>query len=401
MALWYYKSVAADGEVVEGEMEAPDEATLIRRLQEAGQIPVRTREGGRPRRLLGARAAVLSRHDIGYLTHSLATLLGAGLPLDRALVLLADLAEHPRQRQLVERVLSRVRGGEALSVALEAQGPVFSRFYINMIRAGEAGGSLDAVLHRLAEYQERAEALRQTVTSALIYPAILVTLSVASVLVLLIYVVPQFTDLFEDAGQALPTMTRVTVGAAEFIREGWWKLLLGLLVILLGFRQVLESPALRRRWDRLVLRLPRAGDLVAKLEVARFSRTMGTLLGNGVPALSALAITRDTLTNSVFVQAVSEAAEQLREGRGIAAPLEETGVFPRLGLQMIRLGEETGQLEEMLHRIATLYDQEVQLAVKRLLTLLEPVLIVGLGLVIGGIIMSIMVAILGIQGLAF
>lgn len=401
MSLWYYKAVGPDGQVVEGEMDAPDEYTLVRRLQDAGSIPIKTREGGRPRGLLNFARTGLTRKDIAYLTHSLATLLGAGLPLDRALTLLGELAEHPRQKQIVDKVLSRVRGGETLSAALEAQGPVFSRFYINMIRAGEAGGSLDTVLRRLTEYQERSEALRQTVVSALIYPAILVLLSIASVMVLLVYVVPQFTALFEDAGQALPTMTRITVGAADFLRRDWWMLLLAVVLVVLGFRRMLASPALRRRWDELLLRLPRVGDLMAKLEVARFSRTMGTLLGNGVPVLNALAITRETLSNGVFVEAVGKAAEQLREGMGMAAPLQETGVFPRLGLQMIRLGEETGQLEEMLQRVATIYDDEVQLSVKRLLTLLEPLLIVGLGLVIGGIIMSIMLAILGIQGLAF
>ena len=402
MALWYYKAVGADGEVVDGEMDAPDEASVVRRLQDAGQIPVETREGGKKQRFsFSLRRQAMSSNDIAYLTHSLSTLLGAGLPLDRAFELLAEISEHPRQRELVHRILERVRGGDSLSSALEAQGPVFSRFYVNMVRAGEAGGSLDAVLKRLSEYFERAQALRQTVISALIYPAILLTLSVASVLVLLAYVVPQFTELFEDAGEALPASTQITVGAAEFVRERWWVLLLGLLAILLGMRQVLESPALRRRWDRLMLRIPRVGDLVAKVEVARFSRTMGTLLGNGVPALSALSITRETLTNTVFIEAVGVAADEMSEGKGISGPLEETGVFPKLGLQMIRLGEETGELEPMLDRVASIYDEEVQMAVKRMLTLLEPLLIVGLGILIAGIIMSILVAILSVQGLAF
>ena len=402
MASWYYKAVGQDGEIVEGEMDAPDEMTLVRTLQRGGQIPVETREGGKPRRFsLSLGRSGVSQKDIAYLTHSLSTLLAAGLPLDRAFELLAELAEHPRQRELVQRLLDRVRGGEALSTALEAQGPIFSRFYINMIRAGEAGGALDTVLKRLSEYFERAQALRQTVVSALIYPAILVVLSIGSVLVLLAYVVPQFTELFEDAGEALPMATQVTVGAAEFVRDKWWGLLLGFLALLLGLRQVLQSPTLRRRWDALMLKLPRVGDLVAKVETARFSRTMGTLLTNGVPALSALAITRETLSNTVFIEAVAEAGEQMSEGKGISGPLGETGVFPKLGLQMIRIGEESGELETMLHRIAHIYDEEVQTAVKRLLALLEPLLIVGLGVVIAGIIMSILVAILGMQGLAF
>jgi len=401
LSLWYYKAVGRDGEVVEGEMDAPDETTLARRIQDAGQIPLTMREGGRRARLGVRRGHRISRKDVGYLTQSLATLLTAGLPLDRAFELLAELAEHDRQRDLVLRILDRIRAGDPLSTALEAQGPVFSRFYVNMIRAGEAGGSLETVLRRLAEYNERAEALRQTVISALIYPAILLVLSIGSVLVLLGYVVPQFTELFEDAGESLPAMTQITVSAGEYVRDYWWTIVLGFLALLVVMRQVLQTPSLRSYWDRFVLKIPRAGDLVAKVQVARFSRSMGTLLGNGVPVLHALTITRETLSNTVFHTAVGEAADRLKEGQGMAEPLMETGAFPKLGVQMIRLGEETGELENMLNRVATIYDNEVQTAVKRLLALVEPLLIIGLGVLIAGIIISIMVAILSIQGLAF
>ena len=399
MPLYHYKVASPGGEVSEGQIEATDEAHAVAQLQATGNIPIRISSGGGAG--LRWRSRGVRANDIQAFTQELATLLGAGLPLDRSLVILIDLADDPRVLQMTSNVLDRVRGGAALSEALEAQSGAFSRFYVNMVRAGEMGGALEGVLNRLSEYLMRAKELRDSVVSALIYPAVLLAVSTISVFVLMVFVVPNFTQLFEDADEALPLLTQVVVGSAEFLSDLWWMLLAGLLVLLLAIRQMLARPALRLRWDGYLLRLPLVGDLVRKLEAARFSRTLGTLLGNGVPLLTALSIVRETLGNRALAAGMAAAVAGLKEGRGMSEPLLTANLFPRLGLQMIKVGEETGRLEEMLLQVAGIYDREVRTAVQRMLALLEPILIVTLGLVIAVIILSILIAIVSVNELAF
>jgi general secretion pathway protein F len=406
MALFHYKFVDSSGDVQEGEMDADSQEAVIRRLQEAGHVPIRAEEvkaGGYRRglRLPGLRRNRASRRDIGIFTQELETLLRAGLPLDRALGLLEGLTQSEAMRNLVQRVQEAVRGGSPLSSALEAQHGVFSRFYISMVRAGEAGGALDTVLARLSEYLERSKDLRDSVLSALIYPIILLAVALLSVVILLTLVVPQFSQLFRDMGKALPLPTQVVVSLGDAFRGYWWALLLGVLGVALLARRWLEDPVLRLRWDGWLLRMRLIGDLVVRVEVARFSRTLGTLLGNGVPLLTSLSIVKETVSNRVLVGAIESVAGRTKEGEGLAQPLMDTEVFPKLAVQMIRVGEETGRLEEMLIQVADAYDREVQTTVKRLLALLEPVLILTLGVIIAAIIMSILVAILSLNKLAF
>ncbi|WP_019570494.1 type II secretion system F family protein [Thioalkalivibrio sp. ALE11] len=400
MPVYRYKAVMQGGETAEGEVSAADEQQVIAQLQAAGQIPIRVAPAGGMGGL-SFGASRIRAQDIQVFTHELSTLLGAGLPLDRSLQIIVELAEDPKVNRMATRVLERVREGQALSEALEAQAGVFSRFYISMIRAGEMGGAMEEVLKRLSDYLERARELRDSVVSALIYPAILLTVAVISVFVLMVFVVPHFTQLFEDAEQALPLLTQVVVGTAEWLSDFWWALLGGLLVILLLMRQQLANPRTRRRWDGRLLRLPLVGDLVRKIEVARMSRTLGTLLANGVPLLTALSIVRETLSNKVLAEGVEAAEAGLKSGEGMSEPLMEGGLFPRLGLQMIKVGEETGQMESMLIQVADIYDREVRTAIQRMLALLEPLLIVTLGVVIALIILSILIAIVSVNELAF
>lgn len=400
MTLYRYKAANPGGEVAEGEIDAIDEAHAIVQLQAAGNVPIRIRPARGSLSILRRRSGIRSA-DVQVFTQELATLLGAGLPLDRSLQILIDLAEDPRLKRMTAAVLERVRGGAALSDALEAQTGSFSRFYVNMVRAGEMGGALEDVLGRLSDYLIRARELRDTVVSALIYPAILLSVSVISVAVLMVFVVPNFTQLFEDSERALPMLTQVVVGSAEWLGNYWWALLLGLLAILLYLRQALERPAQRLRWDRRVLRVPLVGDLVRKIELARFSRSVGTLLGNGVPLLAALSIVRETLGNRALAEGMGGALEGLKQGQGMSEPLLSADLFPRLGLQMMKVGEETGRLEEMLLQVAVIYDREVRTAVQRLLSLLEPLLIVTLGLIIALIIIAILIALVSVNELAF
>lgn len=406
MPRYRYEAVDTAGEVLRDELEAPTLDVAVERLRDQGLLPLSINEaksgllrGGFGQPLFSKRRA-LSRKTIALMTQQLASLLGAGMPLDRALTILIGVSEDEHSKALLERVQEKVRGGSTLADALEAQG-AFSRFYLNMIRAGESGGALETVLKRLNDFLERSQALRETVTSALIYPTILLSVAVLSVIILLTFVVPQFERLFADAGKALPLATQIVIAMGNGFRYYWWLglIVIGLIVVMV--RRQLSQPDNRARWDRRLLRTPLVGDLIAKVETARLTRTLGTLLGNGVSLLSALTIVRETLSNQVLADGLGEVAEHAKTGRGLAEPLLETGHFPKLAVQMIRVGEETGQLQEMLIQVADTYDGEVQTAVKRLLTLLEPALILGLGVVIAGIIMSILVAILSLNDLAF
>lgn len=406
MPRYRYEAVDNAGEVLRDEIEAPTQEAAVERLRDQGLLPLSVNEakGGFLRGSFGqplfSKRPALSRKSVTLLTQQLANLLHAGMPLDRALTILISVSEDGQTQTLLERVQEKVRGGSSLADALEAQG-AFSRFYLNMIRAGEAGGALEVVLKRLTEFLERSQALRETVTSALIYPIILLSVSALSVIILLTFVVPQFQRLFADSGKALPLATQIVIAVGDGFRHYWWVGAMLLVLVVAALRQQLSQPTSRARWDRWFLSLPLFGDFIAKVETARLSRTLGTLLGNGVSLLNALAIVRETLTNQVLSTALGEVAEHVKTGRGLAEPLQETGNFPKLAVQMIRVGEETGQLQEMLLQVADTYDGEVQTAVKRMLTLLEPALILGLGVIIAGIIMSILVAILSLNELAF
>lgn len=403
--LYAYKAVNNHGETEEGVRDAADERQLIAALQAEGYIPIRVVPASAKSFLglrLGARQVRLSQKDIAMFTAELATLLESGLPLDKSLQVLIDLTEdNPRVSKLIGKVLERVKGGSTLADALEKQSGVFSKFYLNMIRAGEAGGGLGDVLARLAEYLERSRELKDTVSTALIYPAILLIMSLVSLFVMLTFVVPQFSEMFETAGKALPVSTQIVVGLAEWLQNYWWMLILAV-VLAVGYMNLqMADPARKKVWDGRFLKLPLAGNIILSQETANISRTLGTLLGNGVSILSSLAIVRETVNNLVLAAAIHEAEDQLRQGRNMSDALMDKGLFPKLAMQMIKMGEETGRLEEMLLRVASIYDKQLRIAIQRMLALLEPALIITLGLMIGGIIVSILLAILSVNDLAF
>jgi len=396
MPRFLYKAVRYDGEAVEGELEAADEAAAIRHLQGEGLIPLHARPAGGLRAQLGRnRKRGLSIKEIGVVTRELATLLEAGLTLDRSLQILIDLTQEARIGRVLGDLQQRVRGGSTFSAALEEQGGQFPRLYVNMVRAGEASGALDAVLGRLADYLERTAELRETVTSALVYPTILLVVAGLAVILLLVFVVPQFTVLFEDMGAVLPLPTRIVIGIGDLFRNYWWAMLALLALLALAAERLLQRPDVRSRVDHRLLDLPLFGDLIWKLETARFCHTLSTLLKNGLPLLSALNLSKEVVSNRKLSGLMDEAAEELKRGRGLAEPVARREILPQMALQMIRVGEESGSLDTMLAKVAEVYDKETQASVKRMLTLLEPVLIIGLGIVVAGIIISIIVPILG------
>jgi len=405
MPIFVYRAVTESNEVIEGEMEAPGRGAVIDRLRGLGHLPLYASEIQSTTQLVKLKRGLFTRRvssrDVFLLTHELATLLKAGVALDRALEILIDLAENDATRNLLSRILARLRSGVSLADAIAENSDTFPPYYSSMVRAGEASGALDVVLSRLGEFLEKSQSLRETVKTALYYPIFLMIMAVMSIVILLTVVIPQFKPMFESAGAALPTSTRILVAAGDFVREDGWMILIALVAAIFAFRHYLSTTDGRRRWDGFLLRVPLIGTVLTKVEVARFSRTASTLLSNGVGLLNALYIVRDTLSNSVIAFSIDSVAARVKEGRGLAEPLKATGLFPRLLVHLVRVGEETGKLEDMLAKLADIYDEEVARTTARLLALLVPVLTICMGILIAAIITSILTAILSVNTLAF
>lgn len=402
MPLFEYKAVAPSGETVQGTMEAASVDLVVLKLQEAGNIPLHASEAGSSGFSLNALRMGrrgMSTREVGQFTQQMSTLLGAGLPLDRSLQVLMELSDSERVRRTVTEIRDLVREGGSLSDALEKQHGAFSRLYVNMVRAGEIGGTLDTTLNRLSDYLERSSDLKDSVISALIYPAILLLLAAGSLILLLVYVIPQFTPIFEELGGDLPFITKVVLGVGGILQNFWWALILITVLVVVQFRRILAVEEKRFIWDGRVLGFKWVGDLVAKLETARLTRTLGTLLSNGVPLLSALSIARNVIGNTVLRKDVSDAAREVKTGGGLARSLSKGGRFPRLALQMISVGEETGQLDGMLMKVSDSYDVDVRNTIERLLSIFTPVVTLLLAVLIGTIVLSVLLAILSINDL--
>jgi len=396
MAQYRYKALNAHGELFEGQMDAASEAEVAARLQDQGHMPMEARLASEGVAGASSWAALLRRKpfDGGGLvqfTQQLATLLGAGQPLDRALSILLELPEDERTRRVVTDIRDIVRGGAPLSTALERQHGLFSRLYINMVRAGEAGGSLHDTLQRLSDYLERSAELKGRVINALIYPAILLAVVGGALLFLLGYVVPQFALMYESLDVALPWFTQWVLTAGLVVREGWIIMIVVPAVIALVVERRLRQPATRLAMDGWLLQCNGIGPLLAKLETARLARTLGTLLRNGVPLLSGLGIARNVLSNRALAADVDAASDEVKNGNGLSASLARGKRFPRLALQMIQVGEESGALDTMLLKTADTFEQESARAIDRLLSALVPVITLVLASVVGLVIVAVLV----------
>jgi general secretion pathway protein F len=401
MAQFSYKAIGRDGKSLNGTIEAEALELASRQLRGQGMTLLKL-EAGAANAVKTARAAgkAPGRQDILSMTSELAVLLRAGLPLDRALKVLIDMAALPQMHELLSDLLSSVKGGKALSQAMQPYEQLFGSFYINMVRSGEASGHLAEVLTRLVEYLENAKTTRDSVVSALIYPAILLVVSVLSIVLMLGFVVPQFETLFEDMGEALPPLTRMVIAGADFIKSYGWLLLV--LVVGLGWylRNWAATEAGRRSLDARMLKLPLAGGIIFEFEVSKFARTVGTLLGNGVSLLKAISIAIDTVDNRIIKESLQVLPPAVKSGKRMSVALEGTDKFTPMVIQMIRVGEESGSLDQMMLELAKVFDNHVQSGVKRGLALLEPVLILGMGFVIAVIIIAILMGILSVNDLA-
>ena len=402
MPLYRYKALNSRGEMLDGQMEAASETEVALRLQEQGHLPVEARlasEGGLDpawRNLF--RSSPFAGQRLVQFTQQLATLLAAGQPLDRALTILLELPEDESARRTIADIREAVRGGASLSSALERQHGAFSRLYINMVRAGEAGGSLHDTLARLADYLERTRALKARVVNAMIYPAILLVLVSLSILFLLGYVVPQFAAMYESLDAELPFFSRLILGLGLFVRDWWLLLVVVPALALWWFDRRRRDPATREALDAWVLRRKFAGALVAKLETARLARTLGTLLKNGVPLLSALGIARNVLDNRTLAADVDAAAEEVKNGVGLSVALSRGKRFPRLALQMVQVGEESGALDAMLLKTADTFEQDTGIALDRMLAALVPAVTVVMALLVGVVIMAVLMPLYDLTG---
>jgi general secretion pathway protein F len=403
MALFAFQAVRASGESVAAQIDATTEVEAIERVREQGLILLSIKPAAQA--AMAAQAAnksfianllrprKVTRDQIIAFTRDLSNLVSAGLPLDRAFELLTSLAESGPMAVLMQDLRDRVRGGKALSQALAEHPKQFDRLYINMVRAGEASGSLGPVLQRISEFQERSAELRSSVQSALLYPVILVAVAVMAVLVMIFFVVPKFEATFRQFGKALPPATENLLAISQFLRNDGWIIFLGLFAVIVLVRGRMRTPAGQLKWHGRKLTLPVLGDLFRKIEVARLARTLGTLLGNGVPALT---IVKDTVDNRALANSLDGVLVRLKEGQGFARPLMETGLYPKLAVHMVAVGEETGRLDTMLMKVADVYDVEVNTSLKRALVLMEPILIVSLAVVVGGIVYGLLSALLGL-----
>lgn len=410
-----WRAAEASGRVSAGRMEAASADQAVQRLKAQGLVPlsVDVAQAGAAPAAPGAPAAAapatffglrrdskVNRADVLALTNELAIMLRAGLPMAQALRLLVDMSPKPAVRTLVESVLEDVKGGAPLSRALARHGDIFGAFYISLTRAGEASGQLGTVMERIAAYLTRMAAMRESVISAATYPMILLVVSVLSLVGIMGFVVPQFEKLFADMGDAVPIATRVIVGISHFLRS--WGVELSIVLIAGGWLvgRWLNKPEGKLKLQQTLLGLPLVGRLVRDFQVATFARTLGTLTGNGVPLMAALDIAVSTVSNQPVRQALAGLLSPVKAGGRLAAAMQQSRQFEPLAVNLVRVGEETGRLAPMLMELADLADRRSENGVKRLLTLLEPALIIVLGILIAGIIISILLGILSVNDLA-
>ncbi|MEE8349942.1 MAG: type II secretion system F family protein [Acidobacteriota bacterium] len=402
MAFFRYKAVTPDGKMVEGTLEAVDQQTVVDRLQEQGQLPVKVSSGedsgmlSRQIELPWKRKRV-SQAELLIFTQELSTLIRAGLTLDRSLRILANLTENMYLKEVVGELLKEVKSGRSLSEALSKFPQVFPKVFFNMVKAGEVGGALDQILERLVDYLENVEELRSYLISALIYPCILTFVGAVSIVTMMFFVIPKFSVIFENAGAPVPLPMVIMLGMSGILTGYWW-LLLGV-SFGIGYRlkKRLATEEGRLDWDRKMLRLPVLGSVFQKVEVSRFSRTMGTLLQSAVPLIQSLTIVKEIVNNTAIASAMEAIKSGVKKGEGLTAPIREAQIFPNFAIHLLQVGEETGKLDEMMLQIADTYDRELRLSLKRLVALFEPAIILVMGLVIGVMVVSMLYSIFSIN----
>jgi type IV pilus assembly protein PilC len=389
--VYVWKGRTTAGEIQTGELTLDTQADVLAALRKRRIIVTSVREKrGEIKISLPKFGSGVSTRDLAIFTRQFATMINAGLPLVQCLDILSKQTEKEGFRTIIAQTMRDVEAGTTLAEALakKENNRVFDELFVNMVEAGEAGGILDDILQRLATFIEKAEALKRKIQGAMVYPAVVMTVAVLATAFMLIFIIPTFARMFTAFGGELPLPTKIVMGLSSFLRSYWWAMLGSLVASIFAIRRYYQTEAGRTRIDRLLLRVPVLGDLIRKGGVARFTRTLGTLISSGVPILTGLEITARTSGNRVIEEAIMAARASIREGETISAPLRQSNVFPPMVVQMISVGEETGALDDMLTRIADFYDSEVDTAVEALTSLIEPVMIVFMGAVVGGMVIA-------------
>lgn len=398
---YFFRAVGSDGKVRSGSISADTERVVARELQKQGLTPVYV--GITEKKSTDVKLPSFgSRHkrDVLFFTQELSTLLTSGIPLDRALAITAEITERPRFRFIVLDILRVLKGGKSLADSLSTHPDYFSDLFINMVRAGEAGGSLAVVFERLTEFERSRDELRGYIISSMVYPALLTAVGLSSIIVLLTFVVPRFASVFEDSHMQIPVPTYLMLETSKFIKAWWWVFAGGLTAFIIGARMYISTTAGRLNWDRSRLRIPVLGDALRKAETARFARAMSTLVANTVPLVQSIGISAGILNNKVMSGALTAVSQGVKRGEGIAAPLRKSAVFPPLAAHLLTVGEETGRLDTMFARMADIYEAETRSAIKRFTSLFEPAIILVMGVIVGALILSMLLAITSINEVA-
>jgi type IV pilus assembly protein PilC len=399
-----YAAKAPGGKTVEGTINANDKNEAVAELKKQNLTVMKVEESASSKKPASAKAGAFGgtprckKSDLVIFTRQLSTMVGAGLALLESLEVLADQAESKGMRAAILSLVADVRGGVDLSVAMERSPKVFDPLYVSMVRAGEVSGQMDIILERLADYQESTEALRREIKAAMTYPVISMVLVTAITAFLMLGVVPGFRAVFDSLDTELPMITQLTLGTAEFMKAHWILCFGGFFGAIAGVVVFLKTEAGGWFWDRFILKAPVFGTLVRKVALARFSRTFATLIRSGVPIMGTLDIVAETAGNRVVAQAVLNSRESVRAGNLLSEPLAQAPVFPPMVVRMIAIGERTGSLETLLEKIAEFYDAQVKAAVKSLTSMIEPILISVMGVIVGGVVMSVFLPILDVVG---
>lgn len=388
MLTYAWQGRTAGGQVVSGEYAANSRNELMAQLRKKKIIVTSIKEKPKELKLKLPFGDRISTKDQAVFTRQFATMINAGLPLVQCLDILSRQLDKPTFREVTKKVMTDIEAGATLSESLAKHPKAFDDLYVNMVNAGEAGGILDTILMRLAEYIEKIEALKRKVKGAMIYPAVVMFVALGATLFMLMFIIPTFAKMFADFGAELPLPTQIVLGLSTFVRKFWWVMGLGSIAAVIGFKKYYKTDKGVHVVDKIMLKLPVLGDVMRKGSVARFTRTLGTLVSSGVPILDGLEITAKTAGNVIIKDAIMEARVSIREGETISAPLRSSNVFPPMVVQMITVGEETGALDEMLTKIADFYDDEVDTAVEALTSVIEPVMIVFMGLIVGGMVIA-------------
>jgi type IV pilus assembly protein PilC len=387
MAMYEYTAKnATSGQILKGQLDVPTKDEVIAYLRKNRMILVSVREA--PKSFNISFGGGIKTRDVVIFTRQFSTMINAGLPLVQSLNILAQQTENKALQTVTKAVVYDVEAGNTLADALDKHPKAFTKLYVNMVAAGEAGGILDTILMRLATFLEKNDALVRKVKGALVYPAVIISVAVIAIAVLLIFVIPTFASMFASVNMELPLPTRVVMGASNFLIRFWYFIIGGAVLLVFAFRQYYNTADGRKQIDGAMLRAPVLGDLLRKSAVSRFTRTLGTLISSGVSILDGLEITAKTAGNRVIHDAVMQSRQSIAGGETIAGPLQESKVFPPMVISMISVGEQTGGLDEMLSKIADFYDAEVDVAVSALLSLMEPIMIVVLGVIVGGMVVA-------------